>query len=129
MDVDVATVLASLVLAPVIALVVHELAHALAAFSLRATAVRIQWGTTARVIADLPDITRARVAFFAAGAVANVVVGVACIAVGKAFAPPIGSSIAIVGAVNVLFALVCACGSDGREVVRSIRNDDRGSVR
>src|SRR5207237_252952 len=116
-------VVAALALAPAIALLVHEAGHALAALSVRARDFRVRLGTAttawgARVVADVPDTTAARVAFFAAGPVASTVFGAACVVVGRTFDQP---SIAIVGAVSVVFAVVCSCGSDGREVVRAFR--------
>lgn len=98
-----------LVLAVVVAFVVHEVGHWLAAHALgggRVSVKRIRWG--AAVEADLDDDVR-RVAFLLAGPFASAAFGVVLVVVGGWWG--------VVGAVSILFAVLTVGGSDGRQTL------------
>jgi hypothetical protein len=114
-----------------VALVVHELGHFVAAVALTGgrAVPTVHFGTAsgawgARVEAELAGKART-VAFLASGPIVSALFGAALL--------PFGGAEAIVGAVSVLFAFVCAFGSDGAGVLRALRsssgNDERKPAR
>ena len=101
-----AIVLVAIAIAVVIALVVHEAGHWLAAHALgqRVRVRRIRWG--AAVEAEFDD-DAPRIAFLLAGPVMSVGFGVVLVVIGGWWG--------VVGVVSLLFAVLTLAGSDGRQ--------------
>lgn len=100
--------LAIVLVAVVVALVVHEAGHWIAAHALGGRCVRlkrIRWG--AAVEADFDDDDPPRIAFLLAGPVVSAAFGVVLVVIGGWWG--------VVGAVSLLFGVLTLGGSDGRQ--------------
>jgi hypothetical protein len=104
-------VLAVLLVAVVVALVVHELGHFVAAHMLGARHVRVKWIRWGAAVEASFDDDGPRIGFLLAGPAASVLFGVVLVAIGVAG----GGWWGLVGAVSILFGLLTLVGSDGRQ--------------